>query len=310
MDMHMQQHPQNHPGAATTAQKSARHRRTFREEAAQAGSAQLDWRHYDISKAFTGLHGASEKTKLLTLRRLHVRFFHVGIKGLSDLLRLAGVAEDTIALVPLVVHSCTICRQWETPGRRNRIAFRTVDQHNQEVQMDLLFFNSSVEPASEQKVILHMIDVATRYCRAVALASKGDRDICSSISSHWIMIHGAPRTLVVDSETAMSSQYTAEWAEFQNIQLHVKPPHAEAWVIERHNGLLRAALHRAESQVIDEGRKVSFEDVLAMTVYMKNAMTTYGDHSPYTKQSLDDELTFYQPSPRPITAAKGKSITA
>eukprot|EP00971_Amphidinium_carterae_P306460 6089945-Amphidinium_carterae.1 len=100
-------------------------RRTFREEAAQAGSAQLDWRHYDISKAFAGLHCASEKTKLLTLRRLHVRFFHANIKALSDLLCLAGVAEDTIALVPLVVHSCTICRQWEPPGRRNRIAVRT-----------------------------------------------------------------------------------------------------------------------------------------------------------------------------------------
>eukprot|EP00971_Amphidinium_carterae_P096853 1917235-Amphidinium_carterae.1 len=256
-------------------------RRTFREEAAQAGSAQLDWRHYDISKAFAGLHCASEKTKLLTLRRLHVRFFHVGIKALSDLLRLAGVAEDTITLVPLVVHSCTICRQWETPGRRNRIAFRSVDRHNQELQMDLMFYNSSVEPAAEQKVILHMIDVATRYSRACTLTSKGDREICSSISSHWIMIHGAPQSLVVDSETAMSSQYTAEWAEFQNIQLHVKPPHAEAWIIERHNGLLRAALHKAESQVIDEGRKISFEDVLAMTIYMKNAMTTYGDHSPY-----------------------------
>eukprot|EP00971_Amphidinium_carterae_P017164 338706-Amphidinium_carterae.1 len=69
------------------------------------------------------------------------------------------------------------------------------------------------------------------------------------------MIHGAPQALVVDSETAMSSQYTAEWAEYQNIQLHVKPPHAEAWIIERHNGLLRAALHRTEAQVIDEGRK-------------------------------------------------------
>eukprot|EP00971_Amphidinium_carterae_P205381 4076224-Amphidinium_carterae.10 len=69
-------------------------RRTFREEAAQAGSAQLDWRHYDISKAFTGLHCASEKTKLLTLRRLHVRFFHAGIKALSDLLRLAGWPRD------------------------------------------------------------------------------------------------------------------------------------------------------------------------------------------------------------------------
>eukprot|EP00971_Amphidinium_carterae_P118412 2346114-Amphidinium_carterae.1 len=47
------------------------------EDATQTeGTGQVDWRMYDTNKALRNLASTSSRVRLLTLRRLHVRWHH------------------------------------------------------------------------------------------------------------------------------------------------------------------------------------------------------------------------------------------
>eukprot|EP00971_Amphidinium_carterae_P149187 2958012-Amphidinium_carterae.3 len=108
-------------------------RRVFAEEGAQTeGTGHIDWRYFDVDKAMRNLHSASQRTRLLTLRRLHVRWFHCTASQLSQILRHAGISEEVIQEIPLVLDSCNICRLWQRPSHRPKTAHRVVDIFNAE----------------------------------------------------------------------------------------------------------------------------------------------------------------------------------
>eukprot|EP00971_Amphidinium_carterae_P338357 6475627-Amphidinium_carterae.2 len=53
-------------------------RRSYAENTTQTdmSGGQLDWRFYDTNKAVRLLHSPNQQTRLATLRRLHVRWYH------------------------------------------------------------------------------------------------------------------------------------------------------------------------------------------------------------------------------------------
>eukprot|EP00971_Amphidinium_carterae_P018911 372341-Amphidinium_carterae.1 len=255
-------------------------RRVFTEEGAQThGSGHIDWRYFDVDKAMRNLHSASQRTRLLTIRRLHVRWFHCTTSQLSAILRQAGVGEEVIQEIPLVIDSCNVCRIWQRPSYRPKTSFSTVYSFKEELQMDYLFYCSQLE-TEKQKVILHIIDVATRYTQAILLPDRSEQALRTALSRSWIAVFGVPRCIVVDEECSAHSSGTAEWAEYVGTQLAFKAPRQEAWIIERHNALLRDTLHRMESQCLHEGRHPPFEDVLCLAISAKNSLTSYQGYSP------------------------------
>eukprot|EP00971_Amphidinium_carterae_P146129 2896397-Amphidinium_carterae.1 len=145
--------------------------------------------------------------------------------------------------------------------------------------MDYLFYCSQLE-TDKQKVILHVIDVATRYTQAILLPDKSEQALRSGLSRSWIAVFGTPKCIVVDEETSAHSMGSAEWAEYVGTQLAFKAPRQEAWIIERHNALLRETLHRMESQCNSEGRHPPFEDVLSLAISSKNSLTSYQGFTP------------------------------
>ena len=133
-----------------------------------------------------------------------------------------------------------------------------------------------------QVLLLHVIDVATRFALAKVVDSRNERDLCKGFEEVWIGLFGPPQYLVMDEETGVhSSRYTADWAECLQIQLKFKAPRQEAWIIERHNELLRQQLHRMETQLQTEGRTVRFGQTLNQALFAKNSLLTYNGHTPY-----------------------------
>eukprot|EP00973_Karenia_brevis_P080511 11169959-Karenia_brevis.AAC.1 len=65
--------------------------------------------------------------------------------------------------------------------------------------------------------------------------------------------------LTLDEETGMRGQKVSDWASTHNIQLQFKAPRQKAWIVERHNELLRRSLHTTESQLRKEEVKIPFE---------------------------------------------------
>eukprot|EP00971_Amphidinium_carterae_P080427 1591555-Amphidinium_carterae.1 len=131
---------------------------------------------------------------------------------MTDVLTAAGAPQAALQEIPLIANSCQICRRWTRPGRRGQASSNTATDFNQEIQIDLLTYHSINDPHVSH-YILHMIDVATRYAQAVVVASKAEKDLCESISVHWIMVFGSPTLMTVDGEKGMHSLFTADWAE-------------------------------------------------------------------------------------------------
>eukprot|EP00971_Amphidinium_carterae_P325068 6455158-Amphidinium_carterae.1 len=255
-------------------------RRVFEDDGTQTeGTGQVDWRSFDTSKALRNLASTSARVRLLTLRRLHVRWHHPSIKQMTDVLTTAGAPQTALQEVPLISHSCQICRNWTRPGRRGQASTNVATNFNQEIQIDLMIYHSILENGTSHN-ILHIIDVATRYAQAVVLASKAERDLCEAISIHWIMIFGSPTLLTVDGEKGLHSLFTADWAEINGVNMRYKAPHQHAWIIERHNQTLRESLHCMESQCEAEGRHPAFPMMVSLAVHMKNVLTTHSGYSP------------------------------
>ena len=60
-----------------------------------------------------------------------------------------------------------------------------------------------------------------------------------------------------------------------------KAPRQRAWFVERHNGILREALRRTESQCKKEDLIATIEQVLAIVVFMHNSLICINNSTPY-----------------------------
>ena len=65
------------------------------------------------------------------------------------------------------------------------------------------------------------------------------------------------------------------------LQLIQRAKHKKAWVVERHNEILRNACHKSQTQLAVEGVEIKVSHVLVEAVYSNNALLTIGEGAPY-----------------------------
>merc|ERR1711884_537346 len=92
---------------------------------------------------------------------------------------------------------------------------------------------------------------------------------------------GQPSLMIWVGERAMVSNEASQWASRNQLQLVQRAKHKKAWVAERHNEILRHALHKTQTQLAAEGISIKFSFVLADATYAKNALLTIGEGTPY-----------------------------
>ena len=200
---------------------------------------------------------------------------------MEAILRAAGVAADALHDIRRVVQGCLICRDWHRPGPHNVAAYKLSLAFNEDVQFDLLFYTSVLWPERGQLVIVHLVDTCVRYDVAVVVPNKTEDILCAAITIRWISLFGPMTKLTLDEETGMRGQACQDWAATHGIELRFKAPRQKAWLVERHNELLRHALHTTELQLQKESLKVPFEEVLAVTLFAKNALTVINNATPF-----------------------------
>ena len=88
-------------------------------------------------------------------------------------------------------------------------------------------------------------------------------------------------TLTLDEEGGLRGQCAFDWANAHGINLRFKAPRQKAWIVERHNEIIRQALHRTEDQLVKEGVTVPFEQALHTVTFMKNSLTVINGSTPY-----------------------------
>ncbi|CAJ1367944.1 unnamed protein product, partial [Effrenium voratum] len=208
-----------------------------------------------------------------TLRRLHIRWYHPGAARMKALLQAAGVTREVINLVQDVTDTCRICRAWSRPGPRSMTTTTLRTRFNEEVQIDLLFYR--------QYIILHMLDVCTRWTVASLMRARDSDEITKHMQTKWFGLFGPPTLIVCDQEGGLTTEGVGAWLERRGVALKLRAPGQHAQMVERHHEVLRQQLHKLEAQATDDGLRVGFEEVLSEAVFVKNILTTVGNHTPF-----------------------------
>ena len=175
--------------------------------------------------------------------------------------------------IPSIVDTCRVCRMWTRPSPHATATSRLTTAFNQVMQYDLVFIDS--------KIVLHMICTTIRWSVTEEIPDRLTETILSAITLRWFSVFGPPEAVEGDQEGALGSAEGAVWASRWGASRKLRPKEAHAWMIERHNELLRQHWHLVNSQLKDEGLKVPFKLTLAESTFAKNVLLSVDGATPY-----------------------------
>lgn len=253
-------------------------KKELEDSAEQANQdAAEDWRKMDIAKVLRQLHNP----KLSLVRKALIRWWHATTEQLRQTLKAAGAAPRAINCVPEVVNAYQIYRNLRKPSNRTVLPSSLSTEFNHNVQFDLMFYTSLIEPDGGNRPIIHLIDACLRWSATKDSGGKSDEVLPDGISTTWIAVYGPMSVLTLDQESSLRGKAADDWAIQNQATLYYNAPRLKAWLVERHNEILRQGLHRAEQQILKESLVTSFKIVLALAAFMHNALIVIHKHTPY-----------------------------
>lgn len=165
--------------------------------------------------------------------KLHKQFAHPSSTKLKKLIHDAGIVDHPIFdSIDKVTQDCSICKRYKQTPPRPAVAFPLASTFNDTVAMDLKFIHS--------KIILHMIDHATRYSQACVIPNKKKETIVKAILDHWISMFGSPKKFLSDNGGEFVNADFLELAEKFNIKVLTTAAESP-WsngLCEKHNHIL------------------------------------------------------------------------
>jgi len=123
--------------------EEGRQRKTCRDQGDNPNNA-ADWTNFDIGGVVRLLRTDREAAIRVTLRKLHVRWWHASAQTMINFLKRVGVPDRVIAIIPEICDTCKICREWQKPGPANVASVSLPDKFNEQVECDLLFVRKKI----------------------------------------------------------------------------------------------------------------------------------------------------------------------
>ena len=206
--------------------------------------------------------------------KLHRQFAHAPADRIIALLNAAGkpwcTDKDLKSELMTVSGQCQTCLEYGKELPKPSVALPSANCFQDTVALDLKFYN--------MKILLHLIDYATRYSACTTIPSKRPDQVVKAMFSNWIAIFGPPSKFLSDNGGEFINQELLDLCEAYNITL--KTTGAEApWsngLIERHNQVLGNMLDRVLGDL-----NCNFEIALAWCVNAKNSLQNVHGFSPY-----------------------------
>ena len=132
-----------------------------------------DWTNFDIGRVVRLFRTGHEGATRLSLRKLHTRWWHASATMMKRFLERVGVSEQVLKLIPEVVQTCRVCREWAKPGPDHVCSTEIADTFNSQVECDLLFVR--------KHIIFHLLDRCTRWHTAVVIPDKTEETLQEAI---------------------------------------------------------------------------------------------------------------------------------
>jgi len=215
----------------------------------------------------------------LDLRRqalkLHTQYGHCSAPRLNTLLRQAGVQDDAVfRAVADVVAGCDACTKTAPRPPRPLVSVPRALKFNDTLAVDL----AQVAPVG---TFLHIVDLGTRFSKAVALVNKEAPTVARALLSGWIVHHGAPRAILADPGAEFNNALWRVLVERHNIVplSTAAQAHWSNGIVERHNLTLKTMV---TTMVLDHPN-IDAQEVLELACHAKNSM---GQHNGATSYQL------------------------
>ena len=131
--------------------------------------------------------------------------------------------------------------------------------------------------------ILHFVDRCTRRHAAVIVPDNTEDPIIKALHSHWILVHGLMRELIMDGEGGVAASFRAgSFLSRLGIKFIPRAPQQHARIVERRGASFRDVSHRIDAQLEIGGLlDIPFEYRLAEAVFAGNALVTVNNTTPY-----------------------------
>ena len=215
---------------------------------AQAEKRLDDWTGFDVGNALSRLRSDKEGVGMRAFRQLHLRWFHATIEQMRKILAAAGVPKAVLEQMPTVVHTCRICRRWERHSPKSAASVRLADHFDECCQFDLIEYTED----GTKYYIVHIIDEATRFSSGDIILHKNPEEIFTVFYFRWLRVFGSLGTIIIDQEGALAGHQAAPFLARHDISVKFRPKGAKAWMVERHNEIVRQGMHRLYDSCVQQ----------------------------------------------------------
>ena len=122
------------------------------------------------------IEGKTEKDKIKMAAKLHLQFGHPSHKRLLQLVTSAGIKDESfIRIMENHAGKCETCIRYKKKNPRPVVGMSLSKEFNSTIAMDLKMY--------KQNIILHIIDLATRYIYATVIKDKRKETVVELYSS-------------------------------------------------------------------------------------------------------------------------------
>ena len=207
-----------------------------------------------------------------TLTKLHRQFAHPSAKKFVGLLKDGGVwSSDLQEEIDAIYKSCNLCRVYSKTPARPAVALPMASDFNEKVCMDLNQWNN--------KWILHLVDMFSRFTVSVFINRKRPRDIIDKMIKCWIGVFGVMGAVLTDNGGEFSSEEMREIASILNVEVLTTAAESpfQNGLCEKNHAIVDTMLMKMQ----DEYQHIPLDVLLCWSSMAKNAMQMWNGFSSY-----------------------------
>ena len=236
--------------------------------------------------------------------KLHKTFGHpLDSSKIKVILKDAGVNDCELnKAVDTVTDSCDTCDKYRKVRSRPVVSLPFAHDFNDCLALDLKFLTVN----NKKYIILHMIDIFTRYSQATIIPAKDKHTVVKAILKQWVGIFGTPQSIFSDNGGEFRNDLLRDVAELLGTRVATSAAYSP-WsngIVERHNAVLENMVLK-----ITADDKCSVENAIVWSISAKNSLHNNRGFSPNQlvfgrNPNLPSILTAKPPELRTHTSSK------
>ena len=215
---------------------------------------------------------ADTKEQKKVLEKLHAQFGHKNKQAFVNLLKAADKWEESYSkIIDNIIDGCEGCILKRRAPDRPIVALNMANDFNQILSVDLKIW--------EDKYILYMIDVFTRFTIGEIIKNKQPETIVKTMMRQWVKYFGIMGGLISDNGGEFTSHLMNEVTSQLGVEHHTTGAESpwQNGCNERNHAVCDSMLHG----VINDNPDMPLDTALAWACTAKNTLANVYGYSPY-----------------------------